>query len=164
MTRTSIIALALAIGAASPALAALDSKSADFLRTAIKGDNSEIMLGRQALRNPTASPAVRRYGRMLIRDHSQALQQADAMAQANGVRPPTGPTIAAQAESAKLRTLRGPAFDQEFAKYMVNDHRRDLTDFRQQADMRAGPVSKLAASTIPTLRKHLNAALDLRRR
>ena len=56
--------------------ARLDNDGANFLKTAIEGDNSEIMLGRMAMQNPTTSPAVKRFSRMLIEDHTQVWMSA----------------------------------------------------------------------------------------
>ncbi len=157
------LAVAIALGLAGPALAQ-PRQAADFLRTAIQGDNSEIMLGRMAANNPTASPAVRRFGQQLAGDHMQARQQTVGLARAFGVQPPNGPTMMAQAERAKLGVLRGRSFDREFVNYMVHDHEKDIGDFRQESFRGHGAVSRLARNSLPKLRQHLNIALTLQGR
>jgi len=129
------LGVAGALSISTVADAALDGKASDFLKTAIKGDNSEIMLGKQVAQNPTASERVKTFAQMLIDDHSQ-----------------------------HLHMLKGASFDNEFAKYMVADHQKDIAEFKKEAARRDGDVSKLAEESLPTLRKHLNAALKLERR
>jgi putative membrane protein len=144
-------------------VAALADSPQNFIRKAIKGDNSEIMLGRFAA-DHASNPAVRRFGRMLAEDHRMARMQAVPVARRLGVHPPTAPMAEARDERDKLRGMRGRAFDREFVRYMVDDHRKDIDDFRDEAGERHGAASALAARQLPTLRKHLNTALSLRPR
>jgi putative membrane protein len=158
------LAIAAALGIAAGASAAPDSQGADFLRAAIQGDNSEIMLGKMAVQNQSASPRVKHFAQMLIEDHSQHLQKAQALAKAQGVEPPNGPNMGADTESAKLHMLSGASFDKEFAQYMINDHQKDIGDFKKEAARHDGDISKFAEASLPTLRKHLDTALALEKR
>ena len=64
----------------------------------------------------------------------------------------------ARDEAAKLARLSGRAFDAEFARYMIEDHRKDIADFETEA-RGGGPVTRaLATGTLPTLHKHLEIA------
>jgi putative membrane protein len=64
-------------------------------------------------------------------------------------------------EQERLRTMGGNGFDQEFVRYMIDDHRQDIADFRGEAHEMHGPASKLAREQLPTLRKHLDMALAI---
>jgi putative membrane protein len=139
-----------------------DRVTADYVKNAIQGDNSEIMLGNLALAR-SQNPAVRQYAQMLINDHAQARQQALATAQSMGLEPPKGPTTAAQMERVKLDVLTGRNFDREFIGYMIRDHQKELADARVQAMAHRGPASRLAAQSIPTLRRQLDTAMNLMR-
>ncbi len=158
MRKTAVLSVAVA-GALGLAMPALAQKANDFVQTAIKGDNSEIMLG-QLGEKKCASPQCRKFAQMLVTDHTAAKAKAAALAQKLGVKPDDGATLAAQTEKLKLQALNGKSFDSEFAHYMVNDHRRDLDDFTKEAKART-PASKLASATLPALHKHLEAALRL---
>jgi putative membrane protein len=160
----ALLALASALGLASAASATPNSQGDDFLKAAIQGDNSEIMLGKMAVQNQTASPRVKHFAQMLIDDHSQHLQKAEALAKAQGVQPPNGPTVGADTESAKLHLLSGASFDKEFAQYMINDHQNDIGDFKKEASRHDGNISRFAEASLPTLRKHLDTALALEER
>jgi putative membrane protein len=99
---------------------------------------------------------------MLQQDHSQARDQAEAVARRMGVAGTREMAPEARAEERKLRRLSGPAFDREFVRYMVQDHRKDVHEFQEQSRGR-GPDAQLARETLPTLRKHLAMAERLQR-
>lgn len=159
MMRTLICAAlaSLFVNAAAGAAAATRE---DFVRDAIKGDNSEIKLGQLAA-EAGGSPAVRAYGRTLVADHTKAKRQASRLAAQLGVRAPEREMLKADAEYLKLRVLSGKSFDKEFVSYMVKDHKQDIAEFSQMAGTHHGPVGELADRQLPTLRKHLRLAESL---
>ena len=63
----------------------------------------------------------------------------------------------AAAEKRRLMRLGGRAFDREFVRYMVEDHHKDISDFREHAAGR-GAVAELARRTLPVLERHLQTA------
>jgi len=133
-----------------------------FLTNAIKGDNSEIMLGRMAaIRGDSQS--IREFGKTLVDDHRAARTQAEGVAQQLGVPIPRGSLAKAMNERDRLSGLRSGQFDREFARYMMRDHQKDLAEFRQEAAAHQGMVSRLAREQIPTLQKHLDMASALYR-
>jgi putative membrane protein len=137
---------------------AFAAKSADdFIKDAIQGDNSEIMLG-QLAEQKGGTDQAREFGRTLVTDHSKAKDEASAVAKQIGVTPPDQPTAEAQDEKTKLSNLSGSAFDKEFANYMVKDHEKDIQEFKEQVDAKQGPTSDLAAKQLPVLQKHLDMA------
>ena len=143
---------AMAIG--TPAFANIS----EFMTKAIKGDNSESRLGALAVRSGH-SPQVQRFGAMLVRDHNRARNQAVRVAARHHVAVPTAMAGEARTELTKLQRMRGIAFDREFARYMVDDHRKDIADFEKEAASRdPADVRALARQTLPALRRHLAAA------
>jgi putative membrane protein len=152
-------AVIMAASSMSPAHAVTPSQ---FLQTAIRGDNSEIMLGRMAARRAD-SPSVREFGRVLVQDHSKARNQASALARRMGMTVPTTPLQVAVRERIRLAPLSGETFDREFVRYMVRDHRQDVSEFRKQIAMNSGPVSRLARMQLPVIQKHLDMAVALYR-
>ena len=156
MTHKLLFAVALA--ASTSALAA---PAPHFLDSAIKGDNSEIMLG-QLIAARGYSAQVRAFGRTLYRDHSTARGQAVAVARQEGVRPPTSSMAEARREYRKLERLRGIAFDREVRRYMIDDHRKDIADFTKQARTGDRRTARLARAQLPTLHKHLSIAESIR--
>lgn len=152
-------AVIMAASGMSPVHAATPSQ---FLQTAIRGDTSEIMLGRMAEKRAD-SPSVREFGRVLVDDHSKARSQASALARRMGMSVPQMPLRSAVVERSRLAPLTGELFDREFVRYMVKDHREDISEFHKQIAMNGGPVSRLARMQLPVLQKHLDMAVGLYR-
>lgn len=153
---------ALAIGMSAVAQAEPPAPPKAFVTDAIKGDNSEIMLGKMA-QDRGASPDVREFGRTLVTDHTQAKEQMVAVANALAITPPDEPTQEAKQAQQMLSGLSGPAFDREFAQHMVEDHKKDIAKFKAEAGARNGPVSQLAEKQLPVLEKHLEMAESLQK-
>lgn len=133
-----------------------------FLESAIRGDDSEIMLGRIAERRAD-SPSVRAFGRVLFEDHSKAKAQAAALAGQMGMTVPEQPLHMAMVERERLAPLSGELFDREFVRYMVRDHREDIAEFRKEIARQDGVVSRLARKQLPVIEKHLDMASALYR-
>ena len=141
--------------------AAIAAPPAKFLTDAMKGDNSEIHLG-QLISQRGESSAVRDFGNTLVTDHTQARSQVADLAQQMHV-PSTDAMMAeARSEDAKLRHLRGRAFDREVKRYMVKDHREDIAKFEAQARSGDRRTANLARQQLPVLKKHLHIAESLR--
>lgn len=131
-----------------------------FLNDAIQGNLAEISLGQLAQRNG-ASDGVRSFGQMLVQDHWAANDKATALAKTQDVTPPVAPKAETKKELDRLSKLNGKAFDQEFAKHMVADHKKDIAEFKAQA-RGSDDVASFAKDTLPTLQKHLQTAESLR--
>jgi len=148
-----------------PSVALADNPQ-HFLRKAIEGDNSEMMLGRMA-QSQAENDGVRNYGRTLASDHRQARADAVRTATRMGVRGAEWDRdVAPEArdERDRLSSMRGREFDREFIRYMIDDHRKDISDFRDEAREDHGPASQMAQRQLPTLQKHLDIALSLQPR
>jgi putative membrane protein len=136
----------------------------EFVQKAIEGDNSEIMLS-QLAQDRAESRAVRDYARDLENDHRDARAEAEDLGDRLGVSTGHGDmTSEAEDERDKLADLRGRDFDREFLHYMIGDHRKDIRDFRDEADDHEGPAGDLARRQLPTLEQHLDTALALNER
>lgn len=153
-----ILAGAFLAFSAAPALA---KPAGQFLEHSIKGDNSESNLGR-LIDQRAASAQVRSFGRTLHEDHSNARKQAAAVARHMSVPLPRTMAPEAKAEYRKLSHMQGRAFDMEVRRYMINDHRKDIADFKEQARTGDSRTAALAREQLPTLRKHLRMAESIR--
>jgi putative membrane protein len=140
--------------------AAYAAPASQFLSDAIKGDNSEVRLG-QLIATRGHSPEVRRFGNTLVEDHSEARVQASAVARQMHASVPGTMMAEAQSEYHKLQRLHGHAFDREVRRYMINDHQKDIAEFRSQARDGDRKTAALASAQLPTLRKHLRIAKSL---
>ena len=62
----------------------------------------------------------------------------------------------------QLSKLSGPEFDHAYMQMMVEDHEKDVAEFKQEAASGKNPAIKnFAAQTLPTLEDHLRQARDV---
>jgi putative membrane protein len=152
--------LSLTILAVTGVASAQDSKTQKFLHDAMQGDSSEVMLGKLAA-DQGGSEATKRYGRMLVDDHSMHLKMVEKVASSLNVSTDVQPASGAENELHKLAKLQGDKFDHEFAENAIKDHRKDIAEYEKASRM-TGDVGKLARETLPTLHKHLSEAEKLK--
>lgn len=157
---TKIVAVVPAVVLMLSAGVAVAAPDAQFITKAIEGDNAEIRLG-QLAQERGVSQEVRSFGHTLVQDHSRAREQALQVAQRLGVRPTEAIAPEAQAAEERLRGLAGPDFDREFARVMVENHRKDVDEFRQQSRTGQQETRRLAEQTLPVLERHLEKARAL---
>ena len=156
-----ITALLVAITASVTGTFGKDRDPKLFITDAIKGNLSEIALGQLAAKKGT-SEGVRRYGKTLAADHTQANDDASAVAAKLNLTPPAEPSAEGRKEQSRLRRLSGRAFDNAFLNYMIKDHELDIQEFEDQVKAGNGETSKMAERQLPTLRKHLEMARALK--
>ena len=128
-----------------------------FVTEAMKGDNGEVAIG-QLAQAQGESQAVKDFGKLLVSDHGAHKQELAALAQTAGVPVTSEPTEEGKANLEKLKALHGGAFDKEFKAMMVEDHTKDIAKYEKQANSGDAQTAALAQKTLPTLRKHLDAA------
>jgi len=162
MNKSFLLAGSILLAAALTPLAAQADSPREFLTNALRGDNSEIMLGNLAA-DRGRSQGVRDFGRKLVQDHSQARNEVLDVGRRFGLRPTRDVKPEARELRDRLAGMRGRDFDREFISHMVDDHRQDIDEFRDEAREHHGAVSDLAARQLPALREHLRIARSLDR-
>lgn len=132
-------------------------------------NQTEIAMGKVAQANGTA--AVKKYGAMLVKDHTQGDKDMTALAKRKGIS--TIPADTAMSESdkkeqadmtAKLKGEKGAAFDRDFLSMMAADHDREITKI--DADIAVVTDADLKAAlqkTKPVLQKHADDAKSLQK-
>jgi putative membrane protein len=153
------LAASLIVLVASPAAA---KPAREFMNDAVQGDRSEATLGR-LIHSRGHSPAVRAYGSILARDHSRAHMQALSLARRMRLSITDTMMPEARRELTKLQRMKGRAFDREVRRYMIDDHTKDIAEFRSQARHGDRQTAELARQTLPVLEKHLRMAEALPR-
>jgi putative membrane protein len=162
-----VAALAALVGAvvllcSSAAARAAETNAASFLQSAAQIDIAEIGAGKLA-QQKSENAAVRGFGNMLELDHTKHLTAVKDLAKSMGVSVPSEPAAADKQEADKLQSLSGAAFDQEFAKHMVDGHKMAITMFETEAKAGNADTSALAQKTLPTLQHHLETAEALQK-
>ena len=131
-----------------------------FVTEAMKADNGEVALGNLAQQKGSSS-GVKDLGKMLATDHGAHKQVVAALAQKANVPVTDDLKEEAKAEEAKLQGLSGAAFDKEFVRATVEAHQKDIAKYEQEAKSGDAQSAAMAKQTLPTLRKHLQAAQAL---
>jgi putative membrane protein len=157
--------LILALGLTAALLAggaayAQDKGDPKFIAEAIEGNLAEVAMGKLAQQNGQ-SDGVKSFGGMLVADHSANNTKATAVAQALNMTPPAEPNKKQKKDYEKMAKLSGAKFDKAFAAHMVKDHKDDIKKFEKAAKSKNAQVAQYAGETLPTLRKHLEAAQAL---
>ena len=120
-----------------------------FIDDAIQGNLAEVQMG-QLAQQKAQSQEVKSYGEMLVTDHQANNEKAKQVANEIGVSSPTEPSAKQKADYKELAKLSGPAFDREFAKMMVSDHKKDVRKFEREGKRARGPLAQYATETLPT--------------
>ena len=155
------LALVLACGAsAADRKNKVSSGDRSFITKAMKDDATEIELGKLAQQNG-GSAEVKRFGDHLVKEHSKAGDELQAIAAKLGYSPRNaGPD---KGKVKKFSNLRGARFDREFAHFMVKDHERSVKLFEKESQKgQAEELRQFAAKTLPGLQEHLKMARDLK--
>jgi putative membrane protein len=133
----------------------------DFM-TKVAGDSlAEIELGRLAAERGQ-SDAVKQFGQRMVSDHTKANDELKRLADQKGVTLPTQLDKTHARTRDRLAKLDAAAFDREFVKDMVRDHKKDVSAFQRESQKAKDPdLKSWAGQTLPTLQDHLKAAQDL---
>jgi putative membrane protein len=155
-----IIAGLLAASAADTTMgntdnAQLSSKGASFVKEASAGNQAEIALA-QLAQTKSQSSEVKDLAQMIQKDHQQAQEKLQTIAQAHNVTLDTTPTWTQRREQSKLEKLSGAEFDQQYTKDMLEDHATDIKKFEKASqNIEDTDVKQYAQQTLPTLQTHL---------
>lgn len=154
----------LAIGAAlitiSAAQVMAQTSPADrtFATKAAAGGLAEVSLGQLAIQN-AGSPAVRQFGQQMVTDHTKANEELQQIAKQQDLTLPAKPEAADSATEERLRASKGNAFDVAYMRDMVQDHQKDVADFKQEATTGKDTALKaFAQKYLPVLQHHLEMA------
>ena len=128
----------------------------DFMKAAAQGGMAEVKMGQLAAKN-AKDPEVKKFGQMMVTDHTAAGKDLEAVAKKKNFTLPTD-IGSHQSTYDKLSKLTGADFDKEYVDEMVDDHEADLKDFQRQADNSTDPdVKAFAQKVVPVIQKHLDA-------
>ena len=150
----------MAMNGADMNAAGATTADAAFVTEAMKGNNSEVAAGQMAIAQG-GSQAVKDYGQMLVTDHGAANDKLKAIAASAGIPATDELTEEAKANAAKMKDMTGPVFNAEFKRMAIADHQKDIAKYEAQAKSSDAATAAYANETLPTLRKHLEAAQKL---
>jgi putative membrane protein len=126
-----------------------------FWTEAAIGGMAEVELGRLAS-TKAQNAEVKRFGQMMVTDHTKANEELTALATKKNISLPTALDAEHQSTIQRLEGKTGTEFDRAYVDDMVEDHEADVQAFEKQSMDDSDPDAKaFAAKTLPTLRKHL---------
>lgn len=135
--------------------------SQDFIKKAVQGNMAEINAGRLAT-EAAGNDSIKKFGEMMIADHTKALNELIAIAKEKNVTAPEFVDSTHKMAMDKLMNLKGKTFDYEYMQQQVKDHKETVALFEQQAAN--GTDEKLKAYAqkyLPAIKMHLQMALRL---
>lgn len=150
----SVAVATIEVSGANRALAAdppaAQPSTADVLMKVHQTNMKEIELGKMA-ESKGGSKEVKDFGKMLVKDHTSADHHLMALAKKEKV--DVGKEAAKAAEMPTIS--QGPEFDSQFAKTLLDDHKKDIAELTDARDHTSSTGLKEYLNTIlPTLKKH----------
>jgi putative membrane protein len=139
-------------------MSAADSK---FIKEAAVGGMEEVSLGQLAAQKAT-DPDVKNFGQKMVDDHSKANDQLKQLASQKGVTVASALPASKQKEVDQLSKLSGAAFDKKYVSMMVQDHKKDVAEFKKESTKaKDSDLKSWASTTLPTLQDHLKMIEDI---
>jgi predicted outer membrane protein len=134
-----------------------------FVRQALTGNLLEVRLGRLA-ESKASSPAVKQFAQRMITDHTNMQNQWAALAARNRLQAKPALDPAQDQDARQLAQLSGTEFDRAYMSQMVQEHRKDLDEFRRVGTTADAPeVRELATTGVATIQQHLTMAQQVSR-
>jgi putative membrane protein len=142
-----------------------------FVQKALKGGQMEVKMG-QLAQQKGQNQEVKNLGQALVRDHTQANQQLQQIAQSLNISAtdPQGRKEAHEGHDAdkhqkhqqamtKLEGQSGAEFDKEFVRMAIKHHKKSVAEFeRCQQEVKDAQLKSFIQQTLPKLRQHLQMA------
>ncbi|HEY4112298.1 DUF4142 domain-containing protein [Puia sp.] len=136
-------------------------QDSEFMVKAASGEHLEVVLGHLAESNG-ANPGVKRFGEMMVQEHSQGEETFRGLAALKRITLPDTLSVQLEEERAKLEKKHGAAFDKAYVKMMVDGHKEDISEYQHAAINGNDPdIKALAAANIPILQMQLDSVQDL---
>jgi putative membrane protein len=137
------------------------SADENFAKKAAQGGMAEVKLG-QLAEERGSNPSVKNFGRRMVQDHSKANDELKSATSKESIPLPNELDKSDQATYDRLSKLSGDAFDRAYARDMVRDHSKDVSEFQKEAkNGRDDAIKNFAAQTLPTLQNHLDQARQM---
>lgn len=136
-------------------LPSLNSGDRQFLVEATRGSEREVELGELA-KEKGQSIAVKEFGARMVTDHGNAARELKQLALSKGIRLGDTKKSAEEPSFDRLTKLSRPEFDKVYVDTMVEDHEKDVAEFRRMSEQAQDPdVKAWATKTLPTIEGHL---------
>ncbi len=147
--------------ASSASNSKLNAMDRHFIRKAGEGGLAEVELGKLAAQKGQ-SDEVKKFGQRMVDDHTKANDQLKQLAESKGIPVPSELSAKDKATKARLEKLSGEQFDRAYMNDMVQDHTKDVSEFKKEStNAKDSDVKSFASQTLPTLQDHLKEARSI---
>jgi putative membrane protein len=134
-----------------------------FVENAASGGMAEVRLG-QLAEDKAQSPAVKNFAKRMVADHGKANNELKETASKENITLPASESARDRATYERLSKLSGAAFDRAYAREMVTDHTKDVSEFQREARSgKNGALKNFASSKTPVLEDHLKMAQEMQK-
>jgi putative membrane protein len=131
---------------------------AEFAVAAADGGMLEVQLGQLAV-SKASSPSVKKFGQSMIDDHSKGNEELKSLAAQKNITLPATLSDKNQKKYDELSAKSGAEFDKAYSKFMVEDHKEDIDEFKKEAEKGNDPdLKSWALGKVPVLEHHLMMA------
>lgn len=135
----------------------LSKDDSNFVMKAAVGGMMEVQAGQLAQQNGQ-SQRVKDFGGMMVTDHSKANDELKSYASAHGITLPDSLPASEQKHINAMKNMKGAAFDKHYVSMMVDDHQKDVAEFKKQSTgANDAQLKTWATNTLPVLQKHLDS-------
>lgn len=136
----------------------LSEQDQTYLHDSAQGDLFEVRGGRLATHKGDRK-AVRKFGRLMVSDHTQSYDETRQLATSLGYDVPTSPSTG-QHQTLKLwRSMGRHSFKCAYIPYEWEDHQLDIADAKDEIQNGQNPkVIDEAKKELPILEQHLARA------
>ncbi len=136
---------------------AVQPDASNFAIAAANGGMMEVELGKVA-EEKASSPRVKAFGAMMVTDHTEANNNLKGIASSLNIAIPDSVSDDAKKEIDKMKMKKGKDFDKAYVSMMLDDHKKDIAEFRKCADNCSdSTIKSFASTTLPVLEKHLDS-------
>ena len=136
----------------------LDKNAKNFVTKAARGGMMEVELGNVA-QQQAKSQRVKDFGSMMVTDHTNANNELKSIASSKNVTVPDSLLPEERKHIDMLKKKTGTDFDKAYMNMMVEDHKKDVAEFKKESESsKNADIKNFAAKTLPVLQKHLDSA------
>jgi len=128
-----------------------------FIKQMFESNAVEVQLG-QLAQEKSQSDDVKQFAEKMVENRKRLDDQLAPLAKRLDVSQPKGPDKKMKQQIAKMQTLSGQEFDQEYIRTIEREHQKDVKNFKQAASAAQDPsVQRTAQADAPIIEQHLQA-------
>lgn len=128
-----------------------------FIKQMFESNAVEVQLG-QLAQEKSQSDDVKQFAEKMVENRKRLDDQLAPLAKRLDVSQPKGPDKKMKQQIAKMETLSGQQFDEEYIRTIEREHQKDVKNFKQAAGAAQDPgVQRTAQADAPIIEQHLQA-------